>query len=73
MQDELPTANDTESEYTKGCQDPFNGQDPYNGAIKLLTTVCNGKLEHNDSIDGGPKEDTNIMSVPQPTIAAMVS
>ena len=72
MQDELPAANDTESEYTKGCQDPFNGQDPYNKAIKLLAAVCDGELEHNDSMDGGPKEDTNIMSAPQPATAAMV-
>jgi hypothetical protein len=73
VQDELPTANDTELEYTKGCQDPFNGLDPYNGAIKLLAAVCDGKLEHNNSIDGRPKEDTNIMSTLQPATAAMVS
>ena len=71
MQDELPAADDTESEYTKGCQDPFNGQDPYNGAIKLLAAVCDGELEHNDSRDGGPKGDTNIMSAPQPATAAI--
>ena len=73
MQDELPAANDAKSEYTKGCQDPFNGQDPYDGAIKPLAAVCDGKLEHNDSMDGGPKEDTNIISAPQPATAAMVS
>ena len=73
MQDELPAADDAESEYTKGCQDPFNGQDPYDGAIKLLATVCDSELEHNDSMDSGPKEDTNIMSAPQPATAAMVS
>ena len=73
MQDELPAADDTESEYTKGCQDPFNGQDPYDGAIKLLAAVCDSELEHNDSMGGRPKEDTNIMSAPQPATAAMVS
>lgn len=55
MQDELPAADDTESEYTTGCQDAFNGQDPYDGAIKLLAAVCDGELEHNDSMDGGLK------------------
>ena len=69
MQDELPAADDTESEYAKGCQDPFNGQDPYDGAIKLLAAVCDGEVEHNDSMDGGPKEDTNITSAPQPATA----
>ena len=73
MQDELPAADAAESEYTRGCQDPFNGQDPHDGAIKLLAAVCDGELEHNDSMDGGPKEDTNIMSAPQPATAAMVS
>jgi hypothetical protein len=60
-------------EYIKGCQDPFNGQDPYDGAIKLLAAVCDGELEHNDSMDDGPKEDTSVMSAPQPVTAAMVS
>jgi len=73
VQDKLPAADDAESEYTKGCQDPFNSQDPYDGAIKLLAAVYDGKLEHNNSMDGGPKEDTNIMSVPQPATAAIVS
>lgn len=71
MQDELPGADNTESEYTKGCQDTFNGQDPYDGAIRLLAAVCDGKLEHNDSMDSDPK-DTNIMSAPQPATAATV-
>ena len=31
--------DDTELEYTKGCQDSFDGQDPYDGAIKLLATI----------------------------------
>ena len=73
VQDELLGADDTEAEYTNGCQDPFDGQDPYGGAIKLLATVCNGELEHNDAIDGGPNEDTNIISVPQPVTAAVIS
>jgi hypothetical protein len=73
VQDELPAADAAESEYTRGCQDPFNGQDPYDGAIKLLAAVCDGELEHNDSMDGGPKEDTNIISAPQPATAAIVS
>jgi hypothetical protein len=30
-------------------------------------------LEHNDAIDGGPEEDTNIISVPQPATAAVIS
>ena len=64
--------DDTELEYTKGCQDPFGGQDPYNGAIKLLAAVCGSELEHNDPMNGGPKEDTNIMSAPQPATAAVI-
>ena len=64
--------DNTESEYTKACQDPFDSQDPYDGAIKLLATVCDGELEH-DSMGGGPKEDTNIISVPPPATVDMVS
>jgi len=64
--------DNTESEYTKGCQDPFDSQDPYDGAIKLLATVCGSELAHNDPIDGSPKEDTNIMSAPQPATAAAI-
>jgi hypothetical protein len=66
VQDELPAANDTKSQYTKGYQDPFDGQDPYDGAIKLLATVCGSEL------DGSRKEDTNIMSAPQPATAAVI-
>ena len=72
MQDELPAADDTELEYTKGCQDPFDGQDPYDGAIKLLATVCGSELEHNDAMDSSPKEETNIMSALQPARAAVI-
>jgi hypothetical protein len=64
VQNKLPVA-DTESEYTKGCQDPFSSQDPYDRAIKLLAAVCDGELEHNDSMDSRLKEDTNIISAPQ--------
>jgi hypothetical protein len=64
--------DDTELEYTNGCQDPFNGQDPYDGAIKLLAAVCGSELEHNDPMNSGPKEDTNIMSAPQPATAAVI-
>jgi hypothetical protein len=63
--------DDTKSEYTKGCQDPFDGQDPYNRAIKFLATICSSKLEHND-MDSSPKEDTNIMSALQPATAAVI-
>jgi hypothetical protein len=73
VQDELLAADDIESEYTKSCQDSFNGQDPYDRAIKLLAAVCDSELEHNDSMDGRPKEDTNIMNTPQPATTAMVS
>jgi hypothetical protein len=66
VQDELLAADNTESEYTKRCQDPFDGQDPYDGAIKLLATVCRSEL------DGSPKEDSNIMSAPQPATAAVI-
>ncbi len=72
MQDELLAAADTESEYTKNCQDPFGGQNPYDRAIKLLGAVCGSKLEHNDAIDGRPQEDTNIMSVPRPAMAVVI-
>jgi hypothetical protein len=73
VQDKLLAADAAESEYTRGCQDPFNSQDSYNRAIKLLAAVCDNKLEHNNFIDGRPKEDTNIISAPQPAIAAIVS
>jgi hypothetical protein len=64
--------DNTESEYTKGCQDPFDSQDPHDGAIKLLATVCGSELAHNDPMDGSPKEDTNIMSAPQAATAAAI-
>jgi hypothetical protein len=51
VQDKLPAADDTESRYAKSCQYPFDGQDPYDGAIKLLATVCGNELEHNDAMD----------------------
>jgi hypothetical protein len=70
MQDEVLA---TELEYTRGCQDPFNSQDLYNRAIKLLAAICDSELEHNNSMDSGPKEDTNITSVPQPAKVAMAS
>jgi hypothetical protein len=64
--------DNTKLEYTKGCQDPFSGQDPYNKAIKLFAAVCGSKLKHNDLIDSSPKEDTNIISAPQPATAAVI-
>jgi hypothetical protein len=64
--------DNTESEYTKACQDSFDSQDPYNRAIKLLATVCSSKLEHNNTIDSSPKEDTNIINILQPATAAVV-
>jgi hypothetical protein len=72
VHDELLAADNTKSEYTNGCQDSFDGQDPYDGAIKLLATVCGSELEHNVATDGSPKEDTNIMSAPQPAAAAVI-
>jgi hypothetical protein len=72
VQDELLGADNTESEYTNGCQDPFDSQDPYDGAIKLLATVCDSKLEHNNAMNSSPKEDTNFMSAPQPATAAVM-
>jgi hypothetical protein len=73
VQDELAAANDTKSEYTRGCQDPFNSQDPYDRAIKLLAAVCDNELEHNNLINSRLKEDTNIRSATQPATAAIVS
>jgi hypothetical protein len=64
VQDKL-LAVDPELECTKECQVPFNGQDPYDGAIKLLAAVYDGELERNDSIDGGPKEDSDVISASQ--------
>jgi hypothetical protein len=72
VQDKLLATDDTKSEYTKGCQDLFNSQDPYNRAIKLLAAVCDNELEHNNSMDSGPKEDTNIISVPRPAIVVVI-
>jgi hypothetical protein len=43
-------------------RDPFNSQDPYNKGIKLLAAICDSELECNDSIDGEPKEDSDIIS-----------
>jgi hypothetical protein len=40
--------------------------------IKLLSAVCSSKLEHNDAIDGSPKEDTNIISALRPITAAVI-
>lgn len=72
VQDKLPAADDTESRYAKSCQYPFDGQDPYDGAIKLLATVCGNELEHNDAMDSRPKEDSNILSAPRPATAAVI-
>jgi hypothetical protein len=71
VQDKLPAFDNTKLEYTKSCQDPFDSQDPYNGAMKLLGAVCGNELEHDDAIDSCPKEDT-IMSTPQPAKAAVI-
>ena len=60
MQDELLGANNTKLEYTNGCQDPFDGQDPYNRAIKLLATICSSELEHNNTIDGATKRTPTL-------------
>jgi hypothetical protein len=62
VQDKLLAINNTKLEYTKGCQDPFNSQDPYSEAIKLLAAVCNNKLERNNFMNGRPKEDSNVIS-----------
>jgi hypothetical protein len=43
------------------------------GVINLLAAVCDGELEDNSSMDGRPKEDTNITSAPQLAKRAMVS
>jgi hypothetical protein len=65
MQDKLLAVDDTELEHTKGCQDPFSSQDPYDEAIKLLVTVCDSKLERNESMDGRHKEDNNVIHASQ--------
>ena len=65
IQDELPAVDDPKLEGTEDCQDPFNSQDPYDEAIKLLAAVCDGKLERNDSMDGGPKENSDVVNAPQ--------
>jgi hypothetical protein len=72
VQDKLPASDNTKLEYTKGCQDPFDNQDPYNRAIKLLRAVCNSELEHINAMDGSPKKDTNIISAVQPATAAVI-
>jgi hypothetical protein len=43
----------------------LSGQDPYDEAIKLLAAVYDGKLEHNESMDGGEKEDSDVTNSPQ--------
>ena len=65
MQDELPTIGNPQLDCMEDYQDPFNSQDPYDEAIKLLTVTNDSKLERNDSIDDQPKEDSNIISLPQ--------
>jgi hypothetical protein len=72
VQDKLLSANDTKLEYINSCQNLFNSQDPYNKAIKLLTTVCGSKLKHNNAINSSPKEDTNFIKSPQLATAAVI-
>jgi hypothetical protein len=41
VQDELPDVDNTELEFTKGCQGPFSCQDPHN---EVLAAVCDSEL-----------------------------
>jgi hypothetical protein len=65
MLDELLAVDNTELEYTKGCQDPFTSQDPFDEAIKLLAGVCDSNIERNKSIDDKHKEDSNVTHASQ--------
>jgi hypothetical protein len=42
------------------CQDPYGGQDPYDESMKLLATAGD-----DEPIDGGLKEDSDVISAPQ--------
>jgi hypothetical protein len=61
MQNELPAVDDPKLECIKDTQDPFNSQDPYAEASKLLAAAGDGESERNDSMDGGPKEDSDVI------------
>jgi hypothetical protein len=65
VQDELPAIDDPKLEGAENYRDPFNGQDPYDEGIKLLAAICDSELERNDSMDGGPKEHSDVISAPQ--------
>jgi hypothetical protein len=49
----------------KDCQDPFNSQYPYGGAINLLAAVCDSELESNDAMDDRLQEDNVVTGASQ--------
>lgn len=63
-QDELLAISDPKLAHKEDCQDPFDGQDPYNEAIKLLAATSDGELECSDSMDVF-KEDSDVISPSQ--------
>jgi hypothetical protein len=63
--DELSAVDDRKLEGTEDCQNACGGQDPYNDTVKFPTTAGDGALEGNDSTDGGPKEDSDVVSALQ--------
>jgi hypothetical protein len=65
VQDEL---DDTELEYTKGSQDPFSNQDPFDEAIKLLVGVSDSEIERNESVIGTKRI---VMSYMPPRVVQM--
>lgn len=59
MRDELPAADDPSLEGAKDCEDR------YDEAIELLAATSNGELERDGSKNGEPKEDSDVVGVPQ--------
>jgi hypothetical protein len=55
-------------EGTKDYGDPYSGQDPYDETIKLLAAASDGERERSDSMDGGLKEDSEVISAQQSNV-----
>ncbi len=64
VQDELLAICDPKLEYTD-CQDLFNRQNPYDKAIKFLATTGDNELQHYNSMDTMPKEESDFIIATQ--------
>jgi hypothetical protein len=61
VQDELLADNSTKLEHKKSCQYPFNSQNPYNRAIKLLAAPAKSTLMMSES--DGPGIPQQVVGV----------